>query len=149
MCSYSIVGQHLHSIRHHHSDGRFWFDLSEVASPTSVIAAELRLYLNQSLDFDEETQARHKREQADVEDEEDENDNVETVDDSNSEREQFFVVLYEITEGDGLAYVDQMEIDHEQEGWIGFNVTLVLKHWMHNPRHNFGLQLVCKDASTG
>ena len=56
----------------------------------------------------------------------------------------FSVSLYEIGKEDLLVYVDRMEMNSQQEGWISFNVTLVLKHWLRNPEENYGLQLVCQ-----
>lgn len=123
--SFINQGQHLHGIRHHHSDGRFWFDLSEVPNLTAVISAELRLYINQTMV------------QEDI------------ADDGEDYQQDFLVTLYEIGKEDSLTYVDRMEIQGEQEGWISFNVSLVLKHWLKNPEANFGLQLVCRLDSSG
>ena len=121
----SITGQHLHGIRHHHSDGRFWFDLSEVPNLTTVISAELRLYINQTM-----VQENIAENEEDA-------------------QKDFLVTLYEIGKEDSLTYVDRMEVRGEQEGWISFNVSLVLKHWLKNPETNFGLQLVCRLDSSG
>ena len=115
----ALLGQHLHVIRHHHSDGRFWFDLSEVPNPTAVISAELRLFVSTS------------------------------AKDEDSSPKDFAVTLYEIGEKDSLVYVDRMQVHGEREGWISFNVSLVLKHWLTEPEDNFGLQLVCRLDSTG
>jgi len=96
-----------------------------VPNLTAVISAELRLYINQTMV------------QEDI------------ADDGEDYQQDFLVTLYEIGKEDSLTYVDRMEIQGEQEGWISFNVSLVLKHWLKNPEANFGLQLVCRLDSSG
>lgn len=123
----------MHGVRHHHSYGRFWFDLSEIPELTSVISAELRLYINSTVA----------------------NDNTEILekDPENlwkaEEDEKFSISLYEIGVEDSLVFIDQMEVDNHQEGWVAFNVTLPLRHWLEKPEENFGLQLVCRLSVTG
>lgn len=124
-------GQHLHGIRHHHSFGRLWFDLSEVPAPTTVISAELRLYIN----F---TMAHENIDPTELEEA-----------DNHIESQQFTITVYEIGLEDILIYIDQMEIDSHQEGWVAFNVSLPLKNWLQRPEENFGLQLVCRSSTTG
>ena len=135
----------MHGIRHHHGDGRFWFDLSEVPNLTTVIAAELRLFINQSIVREEkETFQLELNRKFDDEFEE------AFTDEPNEELpEEFTLTLYEIGIEDSLSYVDRVEVDSHQEGWVAFNVTLVLSNWLNKPEENFGLQLVCRHASTG
>lgn len=123
------VGQHLHGVRHHHSHGRLWFDLSEITNETTVMSAELRLYLNMTTH--------------------------EGIDDGESEwktndRDQLFsITLYEIKLADALVYVESVEVQRNQKGWISFNVTVPLRHWLIKPEENFGLQLVYRSSISG
>lgn len=95
------------------------------------MSAELRLYINQSMseDFINNTETAEKNQ-----------DNDEFI-------QEFAITLYEIGQEDSLIYVDRMELDSEQEGWVAFNVSLVLKHWLSSPEENFGLQLVCRSSA--
>lgn len=81
------------------------------------------------------------------------NENTEIVDTESQwiaeEHEEFSISLYEIGVEDSLVLVDQMEIDSHQEGWVAFNVTLPLRHWLAKPEENFGLQLVCRSSDSG
>ncbi len=122
----------MHGIRHHHSYGRFWFDLSEVPTQTTVISAELRLYINltmvqESIDLAENEDGIFY----------------------NNESQQFSITLYEIGLEDTLTYIDQMEFDSHQEGWIAFNVSIPLRRWLLKPEENFGLQLVSRLSTSG
>lgn len=69
--------------------------------------------------------------------------------DNHIESQQFTITVYEIGLEDILIYIDQMEIDSHQEGWVAFNVSLPLKNWLQRPEENFGLQLVCRSSTTG
>ena len=129
----------MHGIRHHHKDGRFWFDLSEVPTPTFVMSAELRLYINQSMS--KEDSINNTESDSKLNDTLSENNQDESM-------QQFSITLYEIGKEGTLRFVDRLELDSEQEGWVAFNVSLVLKHWLMNPEENFGLQLICR-SSTG
>lgn len=102
-----------------------WFDLSEVPPESSVISAELRLFVNLSL-----TEERHQEE------------------DEEMPIEVFSLSLYRVGKNDDLIYVDQMDIQRHQ-GWIVFNVTNPLRLWLQQPEENFGLQLVCRLPFTG
>lgn len=104
-------------MRHHHGDGRFWFDLSEVPEFMSVISAELRVYVNFT--------------HPDPEDEP----LVSPVD-------SVLIIAYRIGPNDQLIYADSKEVWSHQQGWISFNVSLVLVDWLSNPENNYGLQLV-------
>lgn len=97
------------------------------------MSAELRLYIN------------HSMVQALSNDFQDGPDTTENYDPSQA----FLITLYEIGKDDSMVYVDSMEISREHQGWIAFNVTLVLSHWLINPEENYGLQLVCRSASSG
>ena len=116
----------MHGIRHHHGGSRLWFDLSEVPGQSAVISSELRLFLNRSL----------------AEEFADENEEYEPAGD-------YSISLYEIGKENSLFYVDRIEVNGRQEGWTAFNVTLVLHHWLLNPQENFGLEFVCRLASSG
>lgn len=121
----------MHGIRHHHSFGRLWFDLSEVPRPTTVISAELRLYIN--LTMVQENVAPTQSKEAE----------------NHVESQQFSITVYEIGLEDTLIYIDQMENESHQEGWVAFNVSLPLENWLARPEENFGLQLVCRSSATG
>ena len=113
-------GRHLHSIRHHHGDGRFWFDLSEVPRPTTVLSAELRLFIDHS-----------------------------TAGGRDSVVSLYEIGAAGAGQDGGLVFVDRADVHRHQTGWIAFNVTLVLRNWLDNPEENLGLQLVCRDTATG
>ena len=97
---------------------------------TAVISAELRLYINLTM-VQENTDLADK----------------ETF--YNIGSQQFSITLYEIGLEDSLIYIDQMEVDSHQEGWIAFNVSLPLRHWLLKPEQNFGLQLICRLSTSG
>lgn len=124
------IGQHLHGIRHHHSFGRFWFDLSEVPAQTTVISAELRLYINLTM-VQENMNCTEK------------------VDEEKTSNQNFSVTVYEIGLEDMLIYIDSMEIYSQQEGWVAVNVSVPLQKWIMRPEENFGLQLVCRLSTSG
>ncbi|XP_046443321.1 bone morphogenetic protein 7-like isoform X2 [Daphnia pulex] len=125
-------GQHLHGIRHHHSFGRFWFDLSEVPAQTTVISAELRLYINLTM-VQENMNTTEKADEEETE----------------GKSQNFSITVYEIGLEDSLIYIDSMEIDSHQEGWVAVNVSVPLQKWLVNPEENFGLQLVCRLSTSG
>jgi len=122
----------LRGIRHHHSFGRFWFDLSEVPAQTTVISAELRVYIN--LTMVQENM-----------------DTIEKADEEETVRksQNFAITVYEIGLEDTLIYIDSMEIDSHQEGWVSVNVSIPLQKWLIRPEENFGLQLVCRLSTSG
>lgn len=91
-------------------------------STTSVISAELRLYINYSLVQE----------------------GVESDELMELKSQDFLITLYEIGLEDSMSFVDRVELKQNQEGWIAFNVSLVLGHWLLKPDENFGLQLVCR-----
>ena len=120
----------MHGIRHHHSFGRFWFDLSEVPAQTTVISAELRLYINLTM-VQENMSCTEK------------------VDEEKTSNQNFSVTVYEIGLEDMLIYIDSMEIYSQQEGWVAVNVSVPLQKWIMRPEENFGLQLVCRLSTSG
>jgi hypothetical protein len=63
--------------------------------------------------------------------------------------QNFSITLYEIGLEDSLIYIDSMEIDSHQEGWVAVNVSVPLQKWLVNPEENFGLQLVCRLSTSG
>ena len=130
-----VTGQHFHGIRHHHGDGRFWFDLSEVPNPTTVISAELRLYMNYSMVQQENVATDEPNHDIDSS--------------RNKSSHDYLITLYEIGVEGSMIHVGRLELNQDQEGWIAFNVSLVLDHWLVKPEENFGLQLVCRSSASG
>lgn len=56
--------------------------------------------------------------------------------------ESVLIIAYKIGSGDQLVYADSKEVMSHQQGWIAFNISLVLVDWLSNPENNYGMQLV-------
>jgi hypothetical protein len=66
-----------------------------------------------------------------------------------TKNQDFSITVYEIGMEDKLIYIDSMEINSHQEGWVAVNVSVPLQKWLMRPEDNFGLQLVCRLSTSG
>ncbi|XP_028667648.2 LOW QUALITY PROTEIN: bone morphogenetic protein 7 [Erpetoichthys calabaricus] len=105
------------SVQRHHRE--FRFDLSRIPEGEAVTAAEFRIYK----DF------IHER----------------------FENETFQISIYQVlpehSDRDSqLFLLDSRVIWAAEEGWLVFDITATSNHWVLNPMHNLGLQLVLENV---
>lgn len=120
----SFVNRIHHHAPHlrHDRDRRFWFDVTEVEPQENIIGAELRLYRNRSLD-------------------------------TLPMDEVYTFSLFALQQGHDpedrlLSKVDVIEVPHDDDGWLVFNVTGPMINWITFPKSNLGLYLKIGGLST-
>lgn len=92
---------------------RFWFNISDIQSDSKIIAAELRIYRN-------ETQQLK----------------------SNAQSFQMTLLQFVSNQGEIVnKSIVSIQINHQQKGWLRFNVTTALIDWLQFPDQNLGLYL--------
>ncbi|XP_027195221.1 bone morphogenetic protein 7-like isoform X1 [Dermatophagoides pteronyssinus] len=98
---------------------RFWFNISDIQSDSKIIAAELRIYRN-------ETQQLK----------------------SNAQSFQMTLLQFVSNHGEIVnKSIVSIQINHQQKGWLRFNVTTALIDWLQFPDQNLGLYLQIRALS--
>ncbi|XP_011875025.1 PREDICTED: protein 60A isoform X2 [Vollenhovia emeryi] len=103
---------HVPSVRHERGK-RLWFDVSEVSPENELMSAELWLH-------HKETHARKRH-------------------------GSYTITVYRVLRAENgtreLQYTDAVNVTDSKKGWLIFNMTGTLEHWLKNPYENEGLYL--------
>ncbi|XP_071557702.1 protein 60A isoform X1 [Temnothorax nylanderi] len=108
---------HVPPVRHERGK-RLWFDVSEVPPEEYLIGGELRLYHHSHM--------RNRR-----------------------IHNSYTITVYRVLKTENgireLQYIDAVNVTDSKRGWLTFNTTEALDHWINNPEGNRGLYLSVRD----